>query len=165
MNHDILTSTFLRLRSRLLASARGLLANEGAADDALQEAFYKLWARRESIVSRSQAEGLSVVAVRNTCIDALRRSSHLAEQPLDQTAECIEDSDGKDARSELYDAVKRIIDSRLSERERMVLTMRDSQGIAFADIADELGITEANARMILSRARKCVRETYLSSIK
>lgn len=165
MNHDILTSTFLRLRSRLRASARKLLADDSAADDALQDAFYKLWTRRQSIVSRSQAEGLSVITVRNTCLDVLRRSNHQAELPLDPAAEEIEDTDGDCGRAELYESVKRIIDSRLSERERTVITMRDSQGMDFAEIADELGITETNARMILSRARKAVRDIYLSSTK
>ncbi|MDE7458692.1 MAG: sigma-70 family RNA polymerase sigma factor, partial [Muribaculaceae bacterium] len=64
-----------------------------------------------------------------------------------------------------YESVKAIIDSRLSEREKAVITMRDTMGMDFGDIAEELGITEANTRMILSRARKTVREIYLSSKK
>lgn len=165
MTHDILTSTFIRLRRRLQATARRLLADDSAADDALQDAFYKLWERRQSIVSQSQAEGLSVVAVRNTCIDALRRSNRTAEYPIDRATEDIAEIDSDDERYELYKSVKAIIDSRLSEREKSVITMRDTMGLDFADIADELGITESNARMILSRARKTVREIYLSSKK
>lgn len=165
MNNDILTSTFIRLRNQLQATARRLLADDSAADDALQDAFYKLWERRQSIVSQSQAEGLSVVTVRNTCIDALRRSSHTAEYPIDQAAEDVAENDGNDERTELYESVKAIIDSSLSEREKAVITMRDTLGMDFEDIAEELGITEANTRMILSRARKTVREIYLSSKK
>lgn len=165
MTHDILTSTFIRLRKRLQATARRLLADDSAADDALQDAFYKLWERRQSIVSQSQAEGLSVIAVRNTCIDALRRSNRTAEYPIDRATEYVAESDNDNERAELYESVKAIIDSRLSEREKAVITMRDTMGLDFADIADELSITESNARMILSRARKTVREIYLSSKK
>ncbi|MDE7335203.1 MAG: sigma-70 family RNA polymerase sigma factor, partial [Muribaculaceae bacterium] len=43
MSQDILTSTFLRLRGRLRATARRVLADDSSADDALQEAFFKLW--------------------------------------------------------------------------------------------------------------------------
>ncbi len=163
MNHDILTSTFIRLRSRLQATARRLLADDSAADDALQDAFYKLWERRQSIVSQSQAEGLSVVAVRNSCIDALRRSKRAAQYPLEGAVEDLAENESDGERMELYQSVKAIIDSRLSKREKTVITMRDTMGMDFADIADELGITETNARMILSRARKTVREIYLSS--
>ena len=165
MNNDLLTSTFIRLRSRLQATARRFLADDSAADDALQDAFYKLWERRQSITSQSQAEGLSVVAVRNTCIDALRRSQRSAEYPLDSVAVDIADNDSDNLSNDLYESVKAIIDSSLSQREKSVITMRDTMGMDFADIAEELGITEANARMILSRARKTVREIYLSSKK
>ncbi len=165
MTQDILTSTFLKLRSRLQATARRLLVDDSAADDALQEAFYKLWVRRQSIVSQSQAEGLSVVAVRNTCIDALRRSNREAKYPIDCVSEAVAENDNDNERVELYESVKAIIDSRLTEREKAVITMRDTMGLDFAEIADELDITESNARMILSRARKTVREIYLSSKK
>lgn len=164
MNHDLLTTTFLRLRSRLQAMASRLLADESAADDALQEAFYKLWERRQAIVSLSQAEGMSVVAVRNTCIDALRRDSRTRQSTLDDVSLDIIDDTGDD-RTELYESVKAIIENCLSPREKAVITMRDTMGMDFAEIADELGISESNTRMILSRARKTVREIYLSSTK
>lgn len=161
MASDILTSTFMRLRERLRANARRMLADDIEADDALQDAFCRLWKHRERIVTDSQAEGLSVIAVRNTCIDTLRRRQN--NLPVDQAeAELSDSDDGDSLRDELYRSVKEIIDSRLSERERRVITMRDTMGMDFADIADELGITENNTRMILSRARRTVREIYLS---
>lgn len=151
----------MRLRERLRANARRLLDDDCEADDALQDAFCRLWKHREKIVTDSQAEGLSVIAVRNTCIDALRRRQN--GLPIDQAEAEFSDNDDSDSmRYELYRSVKQIIDSRLSERERRVITMRDTMGMDFADIADELGITENNTRMILSRARRTVREIYLS---
>ena len=165
MSQDILTTTFLRLRGRLRATALRVLSDESSADDALQEAFFKLWERRRLIESRAQAEGLTVVAVRNSCIDQLRRSSRRAECPIDPAAEAVADTDPERDRTELYESVRAIINGRLSERERRVITMRDTQGYSFAEIAEELNITEPNARVILSRARKTVREIYLSSKK
>lgn len=163
MASDILTTTFMRLRERLQANARRLLADDSAAEDALQDAFCRLWRHKDDIVSDSQAEGLSVTAVRNTCIDALRRRRN--NLPIDQAEAEVSDSDADDDRSEIYESVRLIIDRRLSQRERAVITMRDTMGMEFADIADELGITENNVRMILSRARRTVREIYLSSNK
>ncbi len=163
MASDILTSTFMRLRRRLQANARRMLADDSAADDALQDAFYRLWKHRDNIVTDSQAEGMSVIAVRNTCIDALRKRRD--SLPIEQAEAEIDDCDGNDDRHEIYEAVRKIIDRSLSERERAVITMRDTLGMEFSDIADELGITETHARMILSRARKTVREIYRSSNK
>ena len=164
MTSDILTSTFMRLRERLKANARRLLDDDSEADDALQDAFCRLWKHRQEIISSQQAEGLSVTAVRNTCIDALRKRH--SNMPLDQADGATTDTDDyENSRREIYEAVKEIIDRRLPERERTVITMRDTMGMDFADIAVELGISENNVRMILCRARKTVREIYLSSNK
>ncbi len=167
MASDILTSTFLRIRGRLLASARRLLADDDAADDALQDAFYRLWQHRHNIATTAQAEGLSVVAVRNTCLDTLRRSSARPTDSIELLSADIPDNSTDDPadRDDLYNSVKAIIDSSLSPREKAVIAMRDTEGMDFADIAEELGISEANTRMILSRARRTVRDIYLSSQK
>lgn len=57
---------------------------------------------------------------------------------------------------------KKIIELQLTETQRTVLWMRDYEGYSFAKIAEHICMTEDNARQILSRARKTVRETYKS---
>lgn len=165
MATDILTKTFIGMRQRLFASARKMLDDDADADDALQDAFFRLWQRRDKIESRSQAEGLSVVTVKNICIDTLRRRQTIEITPIETADRELSNLDDDDNRRETYKTVKDIIDRRLSERERQVITMRDTMDMAFEDIASELGITENNVRMILSRARKTVREIYLSTQK
>ena len=44
-----LTSTFMAMRQRLLASARQILGNDDDAVDALQDAFVGLWSRAGSL--------------------------------------------------------------------------------------------------------------------
>lgn len=165
MATDILTKTFISMRQRLFASARKMLDDDADADDALQDAFFRLWQRRDKIESRSQAEGLSVITVKNICIDTLRRRQTIEITPIETADRELSNLDDDDDRRETYKTVKNIIDRRLSERERQVITMRDTMDMAFEDIASELGITENNVRMILSRARKTVREIYLSTQK
>ena len=163
MSTDILTTTYLRLRSRLKATARRLLNDDGEAEDALQEAFCQLWQKRDKIESVTQAEGLTIVTLRNKCIDVIRNRNRQVASNIDDHALSIADEAETDYRENLYKSVKAIIDSHLSERERQIITMRDTNGFDFSDIADELHISEANARLILSRARKKVRDIYLSS--
>lgn len=166
MAKDILTKTFIGMRQRLFANACKMLADDAAADDALQDAFLRLWQRRDKIESQSQAEGMSVVTVKNICIDTLRRRRATETSPIESAEHELSNfGDDDDDRRETYNIIKEIIDRRLSERERQVITMRDSMDMAFEDIAAELGITESNVRMILSRARKTVRQIYLSTQK
>ena len=43
MDNDSLTSAFMRLRMRLTRIATGILGDSDAAEDALQDAFCRLW--------------------------------------------------------------------------------------------------------------------------
>ena len=42
---DILTETYQRIRQRLMARAGKMLTDADAAEDALQDAFMRLWSR------------------------------------------------------------------------------------------------------------------------
>lgn len=50
---------------------------------------------------------------------------------------------------------------KLPERQRMVLTLRELQGLSYASIARVMGITDAAVETLLHRARKRFKEEYL----
>jgi RNA polymerase sigma-70 factor, ECF subfamily len=54
------------------------------------------------------------------------------------------------------DAVRRTIDD-LPDPARAVVTLRDSEGLSTSEVADLLGLSEANVRVILHRGRARVR--------
>ncbi len=160
MDNEAMTSTFSRLRQRLLGMAQRITGNGDDAADAVQDAFARLWMRRSQLPSEA-AEGTAVVAVRNASLDAVRRRNSRHSVPLDTaagTATC--ESAPWAERAEAYRQVRAIIDTRLTESQRRVLVMRDFEGRGFDEIAETLGISPDSARMQLSRARKAVRECY-----
>lgn len=165
MKADILTSVFLRLRPSLKASAHGLLGPDDAdVLDALQDAFCRLWRNRDAIRTPDHARAASFVAVRSAAIDMARR-----RHPSVDAAELLADTaasapDRPDSPSELYEKVDAIIRRELSPREREVLLLRDRHGFEMDAIAARLDISEANVRLILSRARKKVRLSYRNSV-
>ena len=55
MDNETLTSVFAGIRSRLMNMAGRMLGNEDDAADAVQDAFCRLWQRRESITTRNEA--------------------------------------------------------------------------------------------------------------
>ena len=71
MSKATLTSTFTELRKGFLRLAMRFLPSQEDADDALQEAFFRLWKQADRISSREEAEALTVVTVKNLCIDIL----------------------------------------------------------------------------------------------
>lgn len=162
MHLDLLTSVFIRIRPRLLSKANAMLGDSDEAQDALQEAFCKLWGRRKSITSVQQAEGLSVTTLKNTCIDNIRRRNAIQLESVDMSIKDVDKAvDESDDTSEVLQTVEKLIASELTERQRRILYLRDKAGAEISEIAEEYGLSEANVRLILSRARKTVRECYM----
>lgn len=152
---NIVLTTFERLRHRLHAAACNI-AGQDNADDVLQDAFIKLWSSKNLPDSQEQTAMIASTIVKNTSIDYVR-----SNKTEDHNQSCCERTDSKEQEvREVFDEVKRIIELQLTETQYQVLWMRDYEGYSFAEIADAMNITEENARQILSRARRIVRETY-----
>lgn len=162
MHLDLLTSVFIRIRPRLMSRASGMLGDADDANDALQESFCKLWGRRKSITTEEQAEGLSIITVRNTCIDTLRRRNTYSAESMDIADDVQTDEDNTGPSTELIQVVEQLISSHLTERQSRILYLRDKAGAEISEIAEEFNISEANVRMILSRSRKIVRDCYMN---
>jgi len=126
------------------------------ADDALQEAFYKLWAHHYDIRTVSEAEALLSTAVRNSSLDAVRRRRD--KVPID-AADRLPAEDRRD-RAEQLAAVQRLIDRELSDTQRYIMEQVEYGGLTQEQIARKLGMQPAAVRMQLSRARKTIRELY-----
>lgn len=163
MKEELLTSVFMRIKGRLQATARRIVSDE-AADDALQDAFVRLWSRRGDLDSETVVEGLAVTTVKNICIDTVRRNTVRRHDDIEDNpsaAAVTDEDDDRQVRDELYGEITSIIDKELSERDRRILYLRDRDGWEMEDIAAELGISEINVRVILSRCRKTIRQIYL----
>ena len=160
MKHrDRITNAFTDLREQMLSLAVRITGNRDDAADAVQDAFVKLWQHRERYQSDSHAQGAGIMTVRSTSIDMARRNSRQPDVPIEQAAEPIEQADDTD-RNTAYMQVRRIIDNNLSDNQRLIIDLREMQGMEFDDIAERLNMTAANVRVELSRARKRVREIY-----
>jgi len=158
MAEDLLTSAFVKLRTVLKGRAGRVLGSESAADDALQEAFYKLWRRNYPLRSEQDAEALLSRAVSNAAVDELRRRKRaplIAGEGEDEADEMA--PEGKE---EMLQRVQGLIDSELTPLQRGILRRRDVQGRSYEAIAAEFGMQETAVRMQLSRARKTIREQY-----
>lgn len=158
---DRITSAFTALREQMLSLAERITGNRDDAADAVQDAFVKLWQQRGRYESSSHARGAGMMTVRTTSIDMARQNRHNSDVSLDQVAEPIEDVNDND-RSLAYLQVRHIIDNDLSDNQRLIIDLREMQGLEFDDIASRMNMTAANVRVELSRARRRVREIYQS---
>lgn len=163
MSENNLINTFTRGRSKLFRMARLLLGTREDADDALQEAFSRLWPRAEQLRTLDEAERVAMATVRNLSIDQLRRQSEHATEDLTEVENdpnLSSEPEGELERREQFRLVKQIIDLRLTPQQRRILQMHDMEGLGYDEIAQREQMLEPAVRMQLSRARKTIRECY-----
>ncbi len=142
--------------------AREISGNSDDADDALQEAFTRLWERRKAIRSEDEASALMTTTVRNLSVDAYRRQATHAIVEID--AECKDFHDSEAERQATIDErfleVQALMSKVLTPSQIQVMRMRDYEDRSYEEIACLLQLSETAVRMQLSRARKAVREAY-----
>lgn len=167
MSKETLTLTFTELRKNFLRLAMRFLPNKEDADDALQEAFFRLWRHADQIGSREEAEALTVVTVKNLCIDTLRKRNNIPTVELDENRDesVCDQADESIEREERFRTLERIIELRLTPLQQQILRMKEYEGKKYNEIADILGMQEPAVRMQLSRARKEIRDCYLKQME
>lgn len=162
-DNEVLATASMTVFRRMRLSLGAMLRGAEEASDIFQDAFLRLWGHGAQGMTTEAAMRLTATTARRMAIDQWRRDNRHGSEPLDEerhdtAADCAA---GANEETRLrYEAIRRIIDSKLTPQQREVMTLRDIDGWDFADIATELGVDETTVRMRLSRARKAVREAY-----
>ncbi|RHR50398.1 RNA polymerase sigma factor [Parabacteroides sp. AF17-28] len=162
MDVDSFKRLFLPLHPKLFRIAYALVENKADAEDILQDAYYKLWSRREELANVLNPEAFCVTLVKNLCLDYLR--SPRANRHDEDVAEAVTLStdSSPDKELEMQDKVEHIryLISRLPENQRQVIRLRGIDDCSMDEIEQITGLNAVNIRVLLSRARKIIREQF-----
>ena len=152
-------STYLPFQRKMFSTAYRLLCNSQDAEDLVQDVFLKLWQKRDTLPTDGNPAGFCITLTRNLCVDRLRRQHLQIVEHEPQESDAPKSGSGEDEliSAESTSTLMNLI-ARLPERQRIVMVMRDVEGLDYADIAASTGLTEVNVRVTLSRARKFVAE-------
>lgn len=157
MNADSFKQLFLPLGRKMFRTAFAVTGNAEDAEDAVQTALANLWERRERLDAVSSAEAYAIVGARNAALDIV--ASRRPADSLDALPDRPEpDADSTETRDRA-ERVMRLIDA-LPEPQRTVLSLRDLEGLSTDEIHAATGLSAANIRVILSRARAAVRKHF-----
>ncbi len=165
-NEKTLVAAYWRVRARLHSALSKMLHGSEDAQDILQDAFIRLWRRPQPRLSEDEATALTSSTAKHLAIDSWRRHTRHATTTIDEERDDApdDDCDTQEEQRLRYEAVRRIMSSRLTAQQQQIMTMRDIQGIPYADIALQLSMDETAVRMCLSRARKTIRKIYEEEI-
>ena len=170
---DAFDVLFRRYHARVRSICLRYVGDESAAEDLVQETFYNVIRAINRVDDQGFNFGAWVhrIAV-NICQDELRRRNRRAahlDQGGDNADEAMLRVADRDRAGHPEDALEMSslrqlvwdVAKKLPERQRMVLTLRELQGLSYASIARVMGISDAAVETLLHRARRRFKEEYL----
>lgn len=148
----------LPLSGRLYSICLKMLRSEHEAKDCVQDVFVKLWTKRAYLLEVKSIEAFANTITRNSCLDRLKLKKQMVE--IDSVANtessliCYDEKFDEDERLLLVDNALR----KLPELHQKVFNLRDIERLEFEDIANELDTSPEHVRVLLSRARKRIKQ-------
>lgn len=157
---DAFAQLYLEQAPRVYALCLRMCGNDADAQDAVQEVMLKAWRHLGRFRQHSSFSTWLYRIALNTCRDMLRRqktpavSIELMEESGRQLCHPgFEDASAR--RQELEQAL-----ARLSYSHRMMVVLRDIQGLSYEEIAGTLHLPVGTVRSRLNRARTQLRQIY-----
>ena len=146
--------------------AQGILGNRMEAEDAVQDAFCRMWTRCSDIRDDGAAAAILTTTTRHVSIDILRKRTPTLD--IEDSPEALgggeppewERQERQAEAQQRWQEVQRLIAEALTPEQQLVLRRRDYEGASFEAIAAELHSTPTAVRMHLSRARRKILQTY-----
>jgi len=151
---------YLPYHVRLYQVAFRIMGNEADAEDIIQEAYLKLWNKRDGLYAVDNPEAFCISIIKNLCFDQLRSGKVSILRKGDELAECnVEITDDSLETKDEVELVKQLI-RKLPEKQRKVIILRDIKDCSFDEIEKFTGMNAINIRVLLSKARKKIREQF-----
>jgi len=144
-----------------------ILGDKEEARDIVQELYLKLWAIRNTLNSINSIEAYATTIIRNLCVDRLKKIKGISLQA--ETYLSFSKNDGIDPGESHEETVQERVEmvrkamKQLPDIQQKVFIMRDFEEKEFEEISEELALSAENVRVILSRARKRIREIIESN--
>jgi len=142
---------------RLFRFAFSSLRNREEAEDVVQESFARVWEKR-STVDFAKAKSYLFTTAHHATIDEVRHRQHFAsgEALLPTEARTIESP-----YPDVNDILHKVL-ATLPEAQRNALLLRDYEGYSYQEIGDITGMSEAQVKINIFRARTALKNKLKS---
>jgi RNA polymerase sigma-70 factor (ECF subfamily) len=166
--HDQVSDAWRAHRAYLVDLAFRMLGDIGAAEDAVQEAFFRLL--QAPIGDINDERGWLIVVTSRLCLDHIKSASSRREHPQDMAEQQYGDRGSSSVdpadRVTLDDEVRLallVMLERLSPAERVTFVLHDVFQVPFDTIAETVGSRAPTCRQLAHRARRKINESRVHS--
>lgn len=149
-------------KDKLYRFALRIVDQQDIAEDVVQEVLIKLWSKRDRINEIENLEAWCMRLTRNKSIDKLR-SKHRRTEDIEGHFGIQDKSKNPEdttVSSDIYNRIKIMI-SNLPEKQKLVIQLRDIEGMKYQEIADILGMNMSQVKVNLFRARNAIKEQLI----
>jgi len=134
------------------------LRDEAMAEDIIQDTFEKLWIKLEE-VSALKVKSYLFTTAYHTMIDYIRREKR--NVVMDPSS--LYEASTTEHYSDLGEVLERAVQN-LPEDQKAVLMLRDYEGYSYKEIAEITGLSEAQVKVYIYRARVYLK-AYIGSME
>lgn len=160
MDAETFKKVFLPHHQKLYRIAYRIVQDVANAEDMVQDAFIKLWNKRNEMSDVENTEAFAIIILRNTCLDHLRKTKNDFQTTYDteipETVSLTKQLEVNDEANKIKDLI-----NKLPDPQKQVMIMKHWDGYSDEEIEQVTGLSPGNIRVILSRARKTIREQFL----
>ncbi|WP_338395700.1 RNA polymerase sigma factor [Fulvitalea axinellae] len=150
-----LEKQLIALSGKLLRYIRRFIHGPDA-EDVLQEVYMKLWGSKNTLSKIENLDAYSFRMARNICLNQIRRTNFVREHGPDIPFQA------KDTENTVYfNETERIIAdvfAMLPPQQAEVMHLKSFDGLENKEIAEVTGLNTEHIRVVVSRARKKIRE-------
>lgn len=160
MDADTFKKVFIPYHQKLYRIAYRIVQDAASAEDIVQDTFIKLWNKRDEMQSIDNTEAFAIIILRNTCLDHLRKTKNDRYTDYDTD---MPETTSLSKQIEMQDEAEKIkyLINKLPDQQRQVMMMKHWDEYSDEEIEQATGLSAGNIRVILSRARKTIREQYI----
>lgn len=158
MSTEEFKELFLPNYKKMYQVAFRILGDSSDAEDVVQETFVRLWNKKNDLYNLNSPEAFGMAILKNLCLDNIRvKKSHAGNSYSECDVEEKSTEHDKLEDSDMLSYVRSLID-RLPDQQREVMILRHWGEYSMEDIENRLGLSSSNARVLLSRGRKKIKE-------
>jgi RNA polymerase sigma-70 factor (family 1) len=137
-----------------------ILRNESTAEEVVQQVFFKIWEKRESLPDETLLKAYLYRAVHNESLNAIKRQkvrSGYQMYAVSSTEQAFDNASGKVHMAELQQELHKAMNE-LPEQCRTIFQMSRFEEMKYKEIADELNISPKTVENQMGKALKILRE-------
>ncbi len=145
--------------SELCSYAEKFLQDHDDSEEVVQDMFFSMWEKRESLTNVSSLKSYLYRSVRNTCLNKINHNKvkmQYMQHNMEQIKEAEQEIESEDNEGQITTRINQEID-KLPEQRKRIFKLSRFEGLKYKEIADSMGLSIKTIEAQMGKALKTLR--------